>query len=340
MTTVDLDRIKSDIAIDWLIGQTLTVVGSGHTLTTEEHDSLKIFTRNNSWTWYSQLGRDGKALGGTVIDWYMHVHQCGTAEAIRSLSLLLEGGTLAPAPKTFVAKQKVEAWKAERWQNDARCRLEAAQAVLLDDGNLSGAPGREYLTDRGISPAMWLAWGLGYGNAWNNAARRAMPAVWIPWMNRQITAIQYRFLGVEKDAVGVDRFGQLRGGRRYLCGLHLCCEAEPGQLDTLFLVEGELNAISLLQAVYGLYPVDVVSYGPQGNINNPDVARMAAAVAERYRNVIVWADEPEFALKAVAHLPNNTIPLRSPGGQDANDLLRAGLLDDVIYELIRRTKQG
>jgi hypothetical protein len=52
---IDVDRIKREIPIESLIAQSgLTVAGKGHTLTTVEHDSLKIFIRNNSWTWYSQ----------------------------------------------------------------------------------------------------------------------------------------------------------------------------------------------------------------------------------------------------------------------------------------------
>lgn len=337
--TVDIDRIKHEIPIVTLIAQSFTIVGKGHTLTTAEHDSLKIFTRNNSWTWYSQAGRDGRNLGGSVIDWYMYIHRCSDGEAIRALHALLEGGALPPAPRPgSPGKQPAAAWKSDRWQTEARRRLEAAQAALYDEDNAAAAAGRAYLAERGIRFDMWVAFGLGYAPAWNLKAGRHMPAIWIPWHNRQITAIQYRFLGVGKDDETADRFGQLKGGDRYLFGLHHCFETAPGQLQTLFLVEGEMNAISIFQAAFGLHACDVVSFGPRANLRNGNVAPVAVKVAQRYKRVIVWVDEPEDALTALGTIPN-ALPVRSPlidgREHDANDLLRAGLLGDVIYALIR-----
>lgn len=341
--TIDLDRIKREIPIETLIAQSFTVVGKGHILTTEEHDSLKIFTRNNSWTWYSQAGRDGRNLGGSVIDWYKHINRCSDGEAIRALHALLEGGALPPAARTaFPGKQPAAAWKSDRWQADARRRLEAAQVALWDDDNAAAAAGRAYLTERGIRPDMWVAFGLGVASAWNAKAGRHLPAIYLPWQNRQITAIQYRFLGVSKGDKTQDRFGQLKGGDRYLFGLQHCLDAEPGQLETLFVVEGELNAVCIFQAAHGLYPCDAVSFGPKDNLkaHNQD---LIAKVAARYKRVIVWADEPEDALDALGTIPN-ALPLFSPpiNGKkhDANDLLRVGLLDDVIYDAIRMAKDG
>lgn len=340
MTAVDIDRIKREIPIETLIAQSFTVIGSGHTLTTEEHDSLTIFTRNNSWTWYSQAGRNGRNLGGSVIDWYKHIHRCSAGEAIRALNAMLEGGTLPPMPKPRVAPKDEQpaAWKSPKWQTEARRRLEAAQVALRDTDNQVGAAGRQYLSERGIRPDMWVAFGLGYANAYNphHEEDRMMPAIWLPWQNRQLTGIQYRFLSVPHDR----RFARPKGSECFLFGLQHCLDAQPAQLETLFLVEGELNAISLFQAVFGLYPADVLSFGSRGNLRNPGVAPMAAKVGKRYKRVILWADKPEDALNALGTIPN-ALPVRSPvidgysKGADANDLLRAGLLGDVVHDLIK-----
>ena len=339
--TVDLDRIKREIPIETLIAQSFTVVGKGHTLTTAEHDSLKIFTRNNSWTWYSQAGRDGRNLGGSVIDWYKHVHRCSDGEAIRALHALLEGGAMPPAPRPMSPGKQptAAAWKSNHWQTKARQRLVTAQAALYDEDNAAAAAGRAYLTEqRGIRFDMWVAFGLGFADAWNINAGRMMPAICLPWQNRQITAIQYRFLGVGKDDQGAGRYGQLKGGDRLLFGLQHCSKAGPGELETLFLVEGEMNAISIFQAAFGLYAADVVSFGPRVNLRKDGVASVAANVAQRYKRVIVWADAPADALTALGTVPN-AMPVRSPQidgkEHDANDLLRAGLLGDVIFDLIR-----
>lgn len=341
---IDLDRIKQEIPIETLIAQSFTVIGKGHTLTTAEHDSLKIFTRNNSWTWYSQTGRDGKALGGSVVDWYMYMHGCSAGEAIRALGAMLDGGAIPTMPQPRPTKQaaKPPRWKSPRWQRDARQWLDAAQALLYDTNNPASAPGREYLAKRNIALEMAVAFGLGFADAWNIKARRNMPALLVPWMNQRITAIQYRFIGVHKDDETADRFGQLKGGERLLFGLQHCIAAEPSQLQTLFLVEGELNAVSIFQAAYGQFACDVLSFGPRSNIGAHNQA-VIAKVARRYQHVIVWADEPADALKALGTIPN-ALPVRSPlieGKEaDANDLLRAGLLDAVLFDLIRMCANG
>lgn len=353
----DIERIKREIPIESLIAQSgLTVTGKGHTLTTVEHDSLKIFTRNNSWTWYSQAGRDGRNLGGSVIDWYKYMHQCGDGEAIRSLSAMLDGGAVPPMPKPRPSERKETpaAWKSPQWQQQARRRLEAAQAALYDDDNASAAAGRAYLTEREIRFDMWVAFGLGFGDAWNIKAECQMPALWLPWMNREITYITARFIGVKKDDPTADRilpaFGmklqptdeRRYNGERFLFGLQHCREAAPGALETLFLVEGELNAVSIFQCTFGLYAADVLSFGPRSNLLSAGVAPLAAKVAQRYKRVIVWADEPKDALKALGTIPN-ALPVRSPviddKAHDANDLLRAGLLADVVYDLIKAASE-
>lgn len=337
----DIERIKRDISIIDLVGQIYTVVGHGPTRTTAEHDSLKLFTRNNSWTWYSRSGRNGHALGGSVIDWWMLTHNCDHAQAIDALWTLLTGAAGAPSygkleQSTPPEPPKTPRWTAADWQTDAQRRLADAQDRLLN--RPGGQPGRDYLLQRAIQPAAWAAWGLGYGPAYHPAAGRTLPALWLPWRNRLLTAVQWRFLTDDHDL----RFAQLAGGQRYLFGLQHLAEAAPGRLNALFLVEGELNAISLWQTIEaGMYPADAISYGPQSNIVNHQVQRLAAAVAKRYQRVIVWADEPEIALQALGALPPTltVLAVRSPGGRDANDLLVAGQLDDILFGLLKRVAE-
>lgn len=346
--TTELERIKTQISIADLIAKSgLTVIGKGHTLTTAEHDSLKIFTNNNSWTWYSQSGQRGKALGGSVIDWYMHTNKCSQREAIQSLQAMLDGGAIAP-PKLPVLKveKQTEMWRAPAWQADAHSKLERAQETLWLAQTPTGEAGRAYLAERGISLDAAIGWGLGFDLAWNPKAGKMMPALWIPYMNRQITAIQYRFVGVGKDDPTAVRFSSLKGSERYLCGLHLCVgDADPGQLHTLFLVEGELNAVSLSQVTYGMYGCDVLSFGPQSNIEKAAVAQVVSNVAKRYKYVIVWADEPEIALQGKRNAVGTvrTMPVRTvvenDEKYDANRLLQLGQLDDLVFELLKEVSR-
>ena len=346
--TTDLERIKTQISISDLVAKSgLTVIGKGHTLTTAEHDSLKIFTNNNSWTWYSQSGQRGKALGGSVIDWYMHTNKCSQREAIQSLQTMLDGGVIAPANlPTLKVEKQTEAWRSPDWQKDARSKLERAQEMLWSAQTSTGEAGRAFLSERGISLDAAIGWGLGFAPAWNPKAEKMMPALWLPYMNRQITAIQYRFVGIGKDDATAVRFSSLKGSERYLCGLHLCVnDANPGQLHTLFLVEGELNAISISQATRGVYPCDVLSFGSQSNIEKVDVARVVSSVAKRYKYVIVWADEPEITLHGKRNAVGTvrTMPVRTvvENGEkyDANRLLQLGRLDDLVFELLKEVSR-
>lgn len=335
---IDIERIKTEIPIESLIAQSFTVTGSGHTLTTEEHDSLKIFTRNNSWAWYSQEGRNGKALGGSVIDWYMHMHQCSRGGAIRALGAMLEGGAMPVMPRPEpapIARPTAEAWRAADWQSRARQRLEAGQDTLWNQP--AGQAGRDYLTARGLRLDVAIAFGLGFANVWNRKAGRKLPALLIPWQNRQITAVQYRFIGVAKGDDTADRFGQLKGGDRILFGLQNCFDLPDWKPHTLIIVEGELNAVAIAQPIRDMgLPVDVVSFGPQVNIGNQTTVNTLAKITLRYRHVIVWADEPEAARAALGNLPDHTQPIRSPYDMDANDLLKSGQLDDFLWGWIQR----
>lgn len=334
---MNIERIKAEIPIESLIAQSFTVTGSGHTLTTEEHDSLKIFTNNNSWAWYSQAGRNGKALGGSVIDWYAHMHQCSTKEAIRSLGAMLEGEALPTMPRLSAPAPapKPEEWRAAEWQNRARHLLDAGQDTLWNQP--TGQTGRDYLAARGLRLDVAIAFGLGFAEVWNIRAKRKLPALLIPWQNRQITVVQYRFIDVAKGDDTADRFGQLKGGDRILFGLQNCFNLPDWKPHTLIIVEGELNAVAIAQSIRDMgLPVDAVSFGPQSNIGNQATVNTLAKITSKYRHVIVWADEPEAARAALGNLPTHTLAVRSPNGQDANDLLKAGQLDEIIWGLVQR----
>lgn len=349
---IDIDRIKAEIKVENLIGQSYALEKDGnYRMQAVEHDSLKIDLRKNTWTWYSQTNDRGEKLGGSVIDWHMFTNSCTMQESLIALSAMLDGGAVATQPRPKVeSKPKVEGWRSAAWQSEARRKLETAQDRLWNSfegapGEVrslpAGEPGRAYLASRGIRPDMAVAFGLGYGPAWNPKAEAELPALWIPWQYSSIHAIQYRFIGVDKDDKNAVRFGQKGGGVRYLFGMQHCTVAEPGQLDTLILVEGELNCVSLFQTIYGQYPCDVVSFGPQSQLGNAEVARKAASLAQRYRHVIVWADEPAVAISALGVIPG-ALPVQSPvldgKPHDANDLLQLGQLDGLVFELIKTAK--
>jgi hypothetical protein len=208
-------------------------------------------------------------------------------------------------------------WQTPTWQNDARQFLDTAALRL---GLPEGLPGREYLAKRGIMPATWEAYGLGYADAWHPRRQKRLPALILPWQKGdQIKALQYRFIG--DDITHGERFGQKAGGERTLFGVDLLASR-----PALILVEGELNAVSIWQVASDL--VDVVSFGPEDNIDR--ATPYMKALASGFLRVIVWADKPERALHAQTAIGRESTPVQSPNGRDANDLLRDGLLRAVV----------
>jgi len=197
-----------------------------------------------------------------------------------------------------------------------------------------GAEARAYLAGRGIEPATWQAWRLGFRWGWHTARKAQLPAITLPWhaLAGEIMAVQYRFFGPELGPR--DRFGQKPGGDRRLCGLPLH-QGRP----TLILCEGELNAVSLWQVAHGW--ADVLSFGSQdaaafladGKAPSLRQAHLLATLqklAVPYRQVIVWADEEPRAQAAAERIAGaQGAALWSDGG-DANDWLQAGLLAERL----------
>jgi hypothetical protein len=189
--------------------------------------------------------------------------------------------------------------------------------------------GRAYLAGRGLEPATWQAWRLGYapsvrryrkvGGRWQ--AEPLGPAITLPWVRGEVVkALQYRL--IEHPSL---RYWQRAGGERTLFGLDLLA-GRPA----LVAVEGELNAASLWQAIHER--ADVVSFGPQSNLGQaaPALRRLAA----RYPFVVAWADEAHVARAALEIMGRGGLALRSPEGRDANDLLRAGLLGELMAAVL------
>ena len=195
---------------------------------------------------------------------------------------------------------------------------------------LPGSPGADYLANRGIIATSCTAFGLGYvpsvqitekhGGEWT-VVENLGSAIVIPWQaNGVIKAVQYRLIEHPTR-----RFHQKYGSDRTLYGIDRL--ADP---PVLFMVEGELNAVSIWQAAGDL--VDVVSFGPEGNIEK--AAPYMRAVARKYQHVVVWADKPEKALFAKQAVGRESMPLQSPAGLDANDLLQRGQLAEFVTKVM------
>lgn len=228
-------------------------------------------------------------------------------------------------PATVAHKSAPAAWKDPAWQSSARSDLQSACDRLWNQPD--GETARQYLASRSITLDTCIAFDLGCALTWNTHKQAELPAIWMPWQNRSITAIQYRFFGpgVEHG----DRFGQRKAGDRILFGAHLLDHARA---DTLLLCEGELNAVSIRQMCYGWLPIDVLSWGPEDNAERADVVMAVRKLVAKYKYVVTWADKRDRAISAKSAYGAHRA-IYSQNNQDANALLQAGVLGNIMYEL-------
>jgi DNA primase len=272
---------------------------------------------------------------GDAIDYVRRRERASLPEA---LSLLTGWAALAPLPVRVPAPGRTNrpAAGSAEWQCEAEREVKRAIALLHSDPG--GENGRAYLQSRGLLPATWKAWQLGYLPVWHPKLKVRLPAVCLPWQINGVTqAVQYRFIPPKLgnnmsygDMSKGERFSQRKGGQRVLFGLDLV----RGE-RTLVLCEGEFNALSLWQV---LQPVgcDVLSWGSQGNILRSHAVAEAARLASAYRQVLVWADEPGLAEEVLRLLDaeSHGVAICSQAGLDANNRLQSGDLAEFMAAVL------
>ena len=192
----------------------------------------------------------------------------------------------------------------------------------------------DYLKRRGISGEAAAAWHLGArsytGNGYDRAAAVVMPAM---GRDGQPIGLKYRIVNPLPDGAKCLNAKGTSGAT--LSGLHLLA---PSHQRALLVVEGELNAVSIWQAAAAINaPLDVVSFGSEGN--SLSAWGTIKELSSDYGTTIVWADKPEVSAGLGALLEWSTggaYVMQSPHGQDANDLLQAGLLEGFTRGLLGR----
>jgi len=243
---------------------------------------------------------------------------------------------LPPERRRAVASAKSE--QPADWANKAGAILATAQAALYSENDKRGA---EYLTKRGLTPATWRRFGLGYKadcglpGTWNAETKErtypVQPAILMPWFaGGRLVAIRYRFLephtytdtnGKEQTNKQGARFGSVFEGRLFggQCLARVCED-----LRTLVMCEGEINAMSICQIAHET-KIDALSIGGESSHLTPAMVDYA----RQFRHIIVWADRQDVAKNLMGALPG-AYGVSSPDGQDANDLLQAGHLGGYL----------
>jgi ribosomal protein L37AE/L43A len=250
----------------------------------------------------------------SAVDFVMQYHKLEYQEALKRMGLEAPRRPLGQIrPRSPYTPAPVQVVPDPAWQEKAWKKIDAANNLLISE---AGKPGRDYLAARGISRGSIFMHSLGYGMVYGR------PAIFIPWLDvgEVVTALRYRFLDNQEP-----KYMHMKGSLAYLFGLQHILPSD----QTLLFVEGEINAISILQTLPR--GMSIVSAGSESNGN----AALLRALAFPYKRVIVWSDEPSKA-KAISERMNRTDAqlLKSPrlDGKkwDASEMLQAGVLMDFV----------
>ena len=252
------------------------------------------------------------------------VQWIGAANSFPDALKLLNGGTLPTVAGDVAQPVKVKREKRERtpeqiarWRAGAAQEAERAAVRLWED---AGRVGLEFLRGRGFTDDSLRAYGIGYEPNANGHG----PSISIPWVDRDgsIPVVRYRHINKGNYSKYTCKVGSDIAG--YMHGL-----AHLRGRDALVLVEGELNALSIIQATRGA--VDVLSSGSESFTVTDEMAALIGSYAVR----LVWMDKERIAVDTMAKIPG-AYGFPSVGGYDANDWLKDGRLGELVRGLLEK----
>ncbi len=272
----------------------------------------------------------------SVIEFIMRRDRVPFKTALHTLGSPAYSVRPVPAGGTAVARGKT--LPSAAWQADALREVSAAADLLTQP---QGCVARAWLSARGLSVSTWEAWLFGF-LVYSPPAKpqTRIPVISLPWYEwdadgEVITAVKYRIM---QGGSKLRYFSRVGSKFDAPFGLAYLRAADP----ILLLVEGELNCVSVWQCQPA--GVSVLSFGSEGS-GDPF---MLQAVAGRYPNVFVWADDvwDNPAQKARSQqlrslLAGRGRALRSVTQQqvkqDANQLLQDGVLPDFLAHVLGGT---
>lgn len=286
---------------------------------------------------------DAVGVVAWILDVPMHVAVARMSEVTG------KAAPLAPPPPVARSGRTQTNPAAERvppmvWSWDMACRVEAAMERLQSDPRATVQ--REYLANRGLEPATWDAWRLGAATVRVPGTSEAVPAVCLPitdYEGGQTVGIKFRLIGAESVRYTMQHGSMARG--HVFGAWHLYPYMARRSTRALFIVEGELNAVSIAQAAEGMDfsgtdGLDGVTAVSMGSETQTQIPAWLSNLALEYRRVVLWYDKATTT--PTASPLRNVLTMYSATNAegvkgDANELLQRGRLAGVIANLIRHT---
>ena len=221
-------------------------------------------------------------------------------------------------------KKPIDASKSTTATKDfANVMRGATQALKASDG--LGRWGRNYLMGkRGLRPETWEYFGVGVTTDYGNRPFIASPFHHVD--NGQLCGIRYSNAKISMTGSKVER---AIFGRPKIKG------HEIG-----FMIEGEVNAMSIRQACWDLdISADVISTGSQGAFMS--LAADAARHLSQARFIVLWADEAKIGESARPYFEKIGVTVEvlfSYQKQDANSTMKAGQLTHLLSHVLPNRK--
>ena len=216
-----------------------------------------------------------------------------------------QGRGAAMKPKAKIAPAQLV---KEEAPEIAPAQLEEIQKYIETcAARMDGSPGAQYMKERGFTDATIKAFNIGYDAAYNGVV--------IPYPGKAYYIIR---------VIGADGNGKYQKPKGLTEPLFMTGNPETG----LFVCEGQLDALSLLQA--GADAVAAIGGGGARKLENLDGVKRAAIIIDRDEA----GEKTGVRIKEVLHDQGITgITAKTPDGyKDSNDLLKAdaGKLSELV----------
>jgi len=298
-----------------------TMTGSGHTRTgpcpmtgcSAKKDGFWVDTIKNTGGCHTCFWPMSNGSGSGAVGFIRALMDCEPWEARNQLI----GDINIAVP--FERKKPLSASGAKMPAKDLTIVMQDATRALRASNGL-GRWGRNYLTGRGLTKETWEFFGVGVTTDYGNKAFMASPFHHVK--RGSLCGIRYSNAKIS-----------MRGSqfKKAVFGLPKIKGHEIG-----FMIEGEINAMSIRQACGHLGQVnDVISTGSQGAFCSlaADVARHLGQA----RIIVLWADSVEVGKSARPYFERAGVTVKvlfSHNKRDANELLKRGQLAHLLSHVI------